>query len=439
MLRVVTLGVLVCAIVLVASLIFGGDSGHKYTLKFQTAGSIVPGNLVMVGGHPIGSVDSVELTDDNLVAMNVTLDDPLHEDSTAVVRKSSLSSVAGHYVSITPGPDNAPELDDGATLSESQTTSAVELDQFFDIFDKSTRKGLSDLIQGVAATYAGDAAEGGNETFKYTGTAFSSTQRLFAELSDQDSRLEDFLKNTSGLVTTLADEKDTLTDLVSNSNTALGTIAEQNESLSLALQELPPTLRQANTTFVNLRLAVDDLEPLVAASGRAADAGLAKYLKKDLRPVLIKARPVAANLATASVRPGPNNDASDLESSLIPLQRVGEPAVNAAIGGLDASQEDVSESRAFGPDIWSGFANLNAVTGYYDANGQYARVTPIGSSLYQLNGNAIQPATTFNYGGYDFINGITRCPGGSTQPIAGSNPFLDNGNLVGKCNPGQTP
>ena len=40
MLRVVTLGVLVCAIVLVASLIFGGGSGHQYKLKFQNAGLI---------------------------------------------------------------------------------------------------------------------------------------------------------------------------------------------------------------------------------------------------------------------------------------------------------------------------------------------------------------------------------------------------------------
>lgn len=439
MLRVVTLGVLVCAIVLVAALIFGGSSGHSYTFKFQTAGQIVPGNLVMIGGHPIGTVDSVELTDENLVAIGVTLDQPLHEGATAVVRKSSLSSVAGHYISINPGPDNAPRLADGATLSQSQTTSAVELDEFFDIFDKSTRGGLSDFIQGVAAIYAGDAAKGANKTFKYTPTAFSSTQRLFAEISDQDSNLEEFLKNTSGLVTTLASEKDNLTNLVSYSNQALGAVADQNESLSLALQELPPTLRQANTTFVNLRVALDDLEPLFAASGRAADAGLANYLDKDLQPVLRRARPVFSNLATAAVRPGPNNDLSDLSSSLIPLHQVAEPAVNATIAGLDASQEDISEIRAYGPDIWSGFANLNAVTGYYDANGQYARVSPVGSSLYQLNGNSIEPATSSNYGGFNYIKELTRCPGGSTQPIAGSNPFLDNGNLVGKCDPGQVP
>ncbi len=33
----------------------------------------------------------------------------------------------------------------------------------------------------------------------------------------------------------------------------------------------------------------------------------------------------------------------------------------------------------------------------------------------------------------------TRCPGGATQAVAGSNPFLDEGRLNGKCNPADVP
>ncbi len=77
-------------------------------------------------------------------------------------------------------------------------------------------------------------------------------------------------------MTTLSEVAPNLTNMVSNANTALGAIASQNENLSLTLQELPPTLRQGNTTFVNLRAALDDVEPLLRANGRAADAGLAE-------------------------------------------------------------------------------------------------------------------------------------------------------------------
>ncbi len=54
-----------------------------------------------------------------------------------------------------------------------------------------------------------------------------------------------------------------LSSAVSNASTAFGAIASQNVALDSTLQELPPVLRQSNTTFVNLRAALDDLEPLV--------------------------------------------------------------------------------------------------------------------------------------------------------------------------------
>lgn len=440
MLRVVTLGVLVCAVILVASLIFSGGSGYKYTLKFENVSLIVPGNLVTVGGHPVGSVTSVELSDDNLAAMEVELDDQLREGSTFIVRKSSLSSVHSHYLSLTPGADNAPLLAEGTVLGESSTTAAVEIDQFFDTFDKKTRRGWSNVIQGVSSIYAGEAAEGANKTFKYSGASFSSTQRLMAELSDQDAKLGEFVKNTGGLMTTLAEVSPTLTELVSSSNTALGAIASENENLSLTLQQLPPTLRQANTTFVNLRAALDDVQPLLVANGRAADAGLANFLRDDVTPVLRKLKPVASDLATVAKRPGKSNDANELLAALIPLQSTAKPAVNAVVQALDASQEEISESRAYAPDIFNAFAKLGAATANYDANGHYTRVTPIATGLSQLNGTTIEPQTDPTiYGGLELISGLNRCPGGSTQPIAGSNPFLDDGNLTGKCDPTQVP
>jgi len=438
-LRVVTLGALVVAIVFVASLIFSGDSGYKYKFDFQTASGMVPGNFVMVGGSPIGKVTSVDLTENNRVQMEVEVDRKLTEGTSAVIRKSSLSSLHNHYISLQPGPDNAQEVEPGSTFDEGATTTAVELDQFFDTFDAPTRKGWSNWIQGIAAIYAGDGAEGANKTFKYGGAAFSSTQRLMAELADQDTKLGEFVDNTSQFVTKLAEVSPQLTELVSNSNIALGKIADNNQSLATALNELPPTLRQGNTTFANLRAALDDVQPFVAASGRAADAGLAGYLKNDLRPVLNRARPVFNDLATAAGRPGPNNDTSDLLSDLIPLHPTAEPAVDAVVRALNANQDEAAEARAYAPDIFSSFAKLGSITSSYDIVGPMAMVTPTATGIFQLNGNAIQPADTEVYGGLDVITGLNRCPGGGVQPIAGSNPFLDNGNLTGKCDPSQVP
>ena len=439
LLRVAILGVFVSAVVLLAVLIFSGGSGYKYKLQFENASLIVPGNLVMVGGHPVGSVSGISLTEDSMAEMEVELEEPIHEGSSFIVRKRSLSSVHNHYLSLTPGPDNAPEIPEGTVLGEENTTSAVEIDQFFDIFDEKTRKGLSGVFRGINQIYAGDAAEGANQTFKYTGASFSSTQRLMAELSDQDSKLDVFVRNVGGLMTTLSTVAPEITDLVGNADTALNAIASENESLSLALRELPPTLRQGSTTFVNLRASLDDVEALIRANGRAADAGFANFLKNELRPVLQRARPVFNDLAVTAGRPGPNNDTSDLLSNLIPLEDTSRVAFDETIAALDDTEEEIAETRAYMPDILNAFAKLGAATANYDANGHYSRVRPTATGIFQLSGSDILPADTVNFGGLDLVSGINRCPGGSTQAIAGSNPFLDGGNLVGKCDPTQVP
>jgi ABC-type transporter Mla subunit MlaD len=43
-------------VILVATLVFSGGSGYRYTLNFENVSLMVPGNLVMVGGHPVGSI-----------------------------------------------------------------------------------------------------------------------------------------------------------------------------------------------------------------------------------------------------------------------------------------------------------------------------------------------------------------------------------------------
>jgi hypothetical protein len=109
------------------------------------------------------------------------------------------------------------------------------------------------------------------------------------------------------------------------------------------------------------------------------------------------------------------------------------------VAALNASQEEISETRAYSPDIFNAFGKLGAASANYDASAHYARVRPTATGLSQLNGTTIEPADTEIYGGLELISGINRCPGGSTQPILGSNPFLDGGNLVGKCDPSQVP
>ena len=82
---------------------------------------------------------------------------------------------------------------------------------------------------------------------------------------------------------------------MSNTNTAMRAIGDENVALQRALELLPDTLRKANTTFVNLRTTLDDLDKLVDES-KPNTKELAPFFKA-LRPLVHEARPTVARPA----------------------------------------------------------------------------------------------------------------------------------------------
>jgi ABC-type transport system involved in resistance to organic solvents, periplasmic component len=267
--RIAVAAALAIAVVGLAVVLFGGNGGYKYDLLFQNAGQLVPENQVLIGGSPVGSVDSIELTENNLASVHVTVSQRLHEGTTAVIRATSLSGVANHYVSVSPGPNSNPALEEGATLGLASTTTPIDIDQLFNTFPPGVRRGLSQFIQGNAEIYAGVGHQA-NQTYKYFGPALNRTAAFAHELNADQNLFQRFIVSSSKLATAVSERGSQLSSAISNANTAFGAIAGQNVALDQTLRRLPPVLRQSNTTFVNLRAALDDLEPLVDKIGRAS-------------------------------------------------------------------------------------------------------------------------------------------------------------------------
>ena len=68
------------------------------------------------------------------------------------------------------------------------------------------------------------------------------------------------------LVNALAERRDDLTGVVRNLNGTFGALGSQQAALAESVERLPPFMRRANTTFVNLRAALDDVDPFVDAA-----------------------------------------------------------------------------------------------------------------------------------------------------------------------------
>src|SRR3954451_2625276 len=235
--------------VVVAILLLTGGSKHEYTLVFQNAGQLVKDNDVQIGGRRVGRVADIKLDNQNLAEVKIQLDEPyapLHSGTTATIRSGSLSGVANRFISLAPGPNSAPKLDDGTTLGLDKTTTSVDLDQLFDALDPKTRANLQKVIKGSAEQYQGKGAKA-NQALKYFNPALSTTSRLVNELDRDQQSLQDFIIYTARATTALAAKRGDVSSLVANANAATGAIASQSASLSTALSDLPRTLRQANT------------------------------------------------------------------------------------------------------------------------------------------------------------------------------------------------
>jgi phospholipid/cholesterol/gamma-HCH transport system substrate-binding protein len=428
--RGLAVGALGVAIV-AAILLLTGGSKHEYTLVFQNAGQLVKGNDVQIGGRRVGSVKDIRLSKNNLADVKVDLDEPyapLHQGTTAVIRSGSLSGVANRFVSIAPGPNSATKIDDGATLGLDKTTTSVDLDQLFDTIDPRTRRALQQVIKGSATQYEGRGREA-NEALKYFNPTLSTTSRLVNELDSDQSALQDFITYTARATTALAAKSGTVTDLVSNANTSSAAIASESESLNQALHALPQTLRQANTTFVNLRSTLDDLDPLVDASKPVAPK-LAPFFKQ-LRPLVTDAKPTINDLRTLISRPGADNDLIDLLRKQPRLTQVATPAFQHTIKGLQQGTPVLQFIRPYAPDLIGWFRDFGQTTANYDANGHFARISPIVNAFQFTDSpeggtlRALSPAERQ----VGLQSGkIRRCPGSATQTAKdGSNPYAPEG------------
>lgn len=443
--RIAALAALAIVVIALLVIVFSGNGGHDYKLVFQNASQLVPDNQVLIGGHPVGTVKSIGLTDDNLAEVDVEVEQQLHEGSTAVIRATSLTGVANHYVSISPGPNSNPALDDGATLGLDSTTTPVDLDQFLNTFPTPVRRALGQFIRGNAQVFA-YGARGANQTYKYFAPGLNRARALAHELSADQQLLARFVVGTSKFATAVSQRGNQLSNAISNATTAFDAIASQNVAFDRTLRLLPPVLRQSNTTFVNLRAALDDLDPLVETA-KPATKNLAPFLS-ELRPVIEQAVPLFKNLRLTVRRSGFANDTAELLGILPTIEQRVSKAFPHTEDAIAAFLPTLRFTRAYTPDIFNGFGNAGQAAANYDGNGNYVRIQFSNANIFNYNSGTgelepIPPSQQFDvFGSSADIQ--RRCPGAGTQPAPdGSNPFTEppfTGTVTtSECDPADVP
>ena len=436
--RIAAVGSLLLAFGVVAFILLGGDDPYHVKVRFQSATAVVKGNVVQVAGRPVGIVEDLELTPDGQAELELRIDDervtPLRSGTRATLRIASLSGSANRFVDLRIPPAGGRNLASGATIEATSTTSAVEIDQLFDMFDAETRKGLRSFIRGQANQWRGEGSRA-NEGWEYVNPSLVAAGRLFRELNYDSTVLEEFVVNSSRLVTDVADRRDDLSILVDKLADTMGAIGQEEDDLRDAIDQLPPFLRRANTTFVDLRATLDDLAPAVEAS-KPVTPKLRRVLG-ELRPFAREAVPTIRDLSGLVRTNGEDNDLIDLAKSVKPFRdlAIGPVQRNGAQrpGSFETTTKSLKGStphfaffRPYTVDF-TGWLDDFSHSGIYDANGSASRVATsvnafaaVGSQLKLVPedirdelGNAVTARGQTN-----------RCPGSMERKARdNSNPF----------------
>ena len=431
---------MVVAIVVLAILLFTGGDSYEVKAVFQNAGQLVKGNQVEVSGQPVGKITDIRLTDNAQAEVVMSLDKftPLHQGTTATIRATSLSGVANRYVALDLGANSAPEMPSGSTIAADRTTAPVDLDQLFNTLDPKTRLSLQRIIHGQATWYAGRVKQTDRSLY-YFNPALSTSSSLARELVRDRVVFQKFVSDTSNVVTDLADRRQQLTDLVSNANATASAIGSENVALSQSLDVLPDTLRNANTTFVNLRSTLDDLDRFVNES-KPATKQLAPFLR-ELRPLVRDSRPTIHDLRLLIRKPGPGNDLIELNQKTPKLADLTDTVFPRSVKALQQAQPVVEYVRPYTPDLAGWFTKFGQGASPYDANGHYARIQPM-FNAFQFQATPGGNILTYT-GASGRLSGFQtrqnqRCPGGAMQPPPdGSAPYRETADFA--CDPSTTP
>ena len=459
--RIAAVLALLGAVIVVLLLVLGGGSSYTVTAEFQNASQLVTGNQVDVAGVPVGSVKQISLSDDGQALVKMEISDssytPLPDGTSVTVRSQSLSGIANRYVDLSlPDQPDGKTIGSGGTISQANTTSEVDLDELFNTLDRPTVDHLKQVIQGFARSYEGVGAKA-NQGFHYLNPFLSTSRRVFGELNSDQANLEGLVVDAAGLTSTLDQKSPEISSLVANLNGMLGTIGAQQQSLASAVGQLPDFMRQFNTTAVNLRAALDDVQPLVNAT-RPVARKLQPFTKR-LRGFARDAVPTVRGLNGIIRAPGPANDLIELTRLQDPLAAIGVGPIDrngaSRPGALPASADSLKNSltqlstlRAYSPELTGWFDDFGH-SGFPDAFGGIGRISttlntfsagapgvPCTNPLEVLPGGTCVPLSPADLQDQLGLQNLRRCPGSNERGLTDDQ--LTQGGTV-DCDPNQKP
>jgi phospholipid/cholesterol/gamma-HCH transport system substrate-binding protein len=355
-----------------------------FTLKaeFQTGQALTPGQgqTVNIAGVAVGEIQKVELVNGRAqVTMKIEPKYANGDDGRpAIYRNARMllrpkTGLKDMIVELSPGTAASGKVKDGEMIPVGNTLPDINPDEFLASLDVDTREFLVILLNG-----AGEGLKNRSGNLSAAFRRFLPTARDGLAVSEQLSQRRENIRRSINNFRKLAEElgarDDQLAEFVSSSNAVFQAFARQESNIRSTLQQLPPTLTQAQTTLADTTKLANALGPTFNALRPGARAlGPAQ---RALRPFLIESTPIIRDqlrpftrIATPIVtrlRPA----TKDLEALTPDLVKVFD-VVNYLLNELAYNPPGSEEGYLF----YTGWANHagNTIFGTGDAHGPIRR------------------------------------------------------------------
>ena len=278
---------------------------YEVTAYVVSAAQVVPGNDVVLGGVPVGTVSAVGLApDDGPAGATITMRvdqkyAPLRRGTRVTLRPKGL--LGNMFVELTPSGTGA-GIPSGGTIPVQDTAAPVTLDQVTDIFDARTRQALQTLDRqgGVALQDRGQDVNHVLQRLPQVSSDLAATagalddqeqqldalaiefDRIASQVAGEDTSLRGDLRNGAQLLDTLAAHQQQLQAELVAANSSLGALngalGGHEASLNELLKEQPALLDElshfqdsSTTTFAAVDPCVNDLFNTLAEIRSATD------------------------------------------------------------------------------------------------------------------------------------------------------------------------
>ena len=386
------------AVLLVVGAVLLGNRGGSYTVdaRFQNASQLVKGNLVQVAGVPVGKIQSIDLTPDGQA-------DVTHEDHrrglsprcAAARRRSSARPRCPAWPTATSTsssrrPTTRQTIPAGGVIDQSDTTTAVDLDQLFNTFDPKTRKALQRPHPRLRQpSYAGKGEEA-NAGWAYLNPSLAASSRLFKELDSDTPALKRFIGESSQLVGDLADAPRLTSRASSTTSRPRPAPSAARSRRSRPRSATCPASCAAPTPPSSTCAPRSTTSSRSSTSPSRWPRSCAPSWPSCARWPATRARRCATSPRSCA-RPGASNDLIELTKSSVPVRNVAvgptkrdgkqrDGAFPASTKALAEAAPELATARPYAPDLTGWFDDFGH-SGLYDALGGASRAAPYVNAL----------------------------------------------------------